>query len=138
MLRFSAAGVVALVVLIGFANEANAQNVNNAKQREAATESSAAMPSGAAMTPEMWLYMQEQERYQDPKEAVRRKAELRTAQRQRRLESQRWFGFMNLRPPANPVPFYGSYSHTWVGSGRNVYNWHGIGHPYVTYHISNR
>lgn len=90
------------------------------------------------MTPEMWLYIQETRRHNDPKEAVRRKAQLRSDQRQRRLESQRWFGFMNLRPPANPIPYYGTYSPSWMGSNRNGYAWYGVGHPYVTYHTGSR
>ena len=90
------------------------------------------------MTPEMWLYAQESKRREDPKVAVRRKAEFRAAQRQRRLESQRWFGFINLRPPANPVPFYGSYSPAWRGNSSDGYGWHGTGMPYVTYHTVTR
>jgi hypothetical protein len=94
------------------------------------------LPSSGPVTPEMWLYMQEYQRYQQPKEGVRRKAELRATQRQNRLEAQRWFGFSNLRPVANPVPYYASYSPAWVGSAWNPFSWYGYGQPYVTYHTS--
>jgi hypothetical protein len=86
----------------------------------------------------MQFYMQEYQRMKSPKEAVRRKAELRTAQRQKRLEAQRWFGFTNLRPLANPVPTFGTYSPLWAGGGHDPYVWVGIGQSYVTYHTAAR
>ena len=97
-----------------------------------------ALPSSGPVTPEMWFYMQEYQRYQQPKEAVRRKAELRAAQRQNRLEAQRWFGFSKLRPVANPIPYYGTYSPSWVGNAWEPYSWHGYGSPYVSYHTTSR
>ena len=96
------------------------------------------LPSSGDVTPEMWFYMQEYQRYQQPKEAVRRKAEIRAAQRQNRLEAQRWFGFSNLRPVANPIPYYSSYSPAWVGNSWNPFSWSGSGQPYVTYHTASR
>ena len=65
-------------------------------------ESIADFPSSGEMSPEMWLYLQEQKRHDDPKQAVRRKAEMRAAQRQNRLAAQRWFGVSNLRPGCKP------------------------------------
>lgn len=94
------------------------------------------LPSDSSVTPEMWFYLKEYQRYQSPKEAVRRKAEVRASQRQARLESQRWFGFSNLRPIANPIPYYGSYSPFWSGSPWNSFGWSGYGQPYVTYHTA--
>ncbi len=71
-------------------------------------------PSMSEMTPEMWLYMQEMHRRDDPREAVRRKAEYRTAQRQRRMAAREWFGYSNARPAVNPDPFSGAgYSAHW-------------------------
>jgi hypothetical protein len=102
------------------------------------SESAISLPSRGQVTPEMSFYMQEYRRYQQPKEAVRRKAEFRSAQRQRRLAAQRWFGFSKLRPVANPIPWYGSYSPSWVGNGTNSYGWTGYGTPYVTYHATSR
>jgi hypothetical protein len=85
--------------------------------------------SMSQMTPEMWLYMQERERHDDAKEAVRRKAEFRTAQRQRRIAAREWFGYSNSRPAANSDPWMAGYSahwsannamrpDQWIGNGR--------------------
>lgn len=65
------------------------------------------------MTPEMWLYLQELRRNDDPKMAVRRKAEFRADQRRRRIASREWFGLSNMRPRANPTPWFGNYSPQW-------------------------
>ena len=69
--------------------------------------------SMSEMTPEMWLYMQEMNRHDDPKTAVRRKAEFRTAQRQRRIAAREWFGYSNARPTVNPDPYMAGYSAHW-------------------------
>lgn len=69
--------------------------------------------SMSQMTPEMWLYMQERERHDDAKEAVRRKAEFRTAQRQRRMAAREWFGYSNSRPAVNSDPWMAGYSAHW-------------------------
>ena len=42
-------------------------------------------PGEVAATPEMWFYQEQMSRRDDPKEALRRKAEFRTAQREARL-----------------------------------------------------
>ncbi|MGH7139200.1 MAG: hypothetical protein ACREHD_25935 [Pirellulales bacterium] len=88
--------------------------------------------SMSEMTPEMWLYVQERSRHDDPKEAVRRKAEYRTAQRQRRIAAREWFGYSNARPRANSDPWHSEYSahwsannavrpDQWIGNGRSAY-----------------
>ena len=84
------------------------------------------------VTPEFYLYQQELRRHDDPKQAIRRKAEARTAAREARIESMKWYGMSNARPQANPVPFMGSYSPTWIGSGSERYDWYGIGWPSVS------
>lgn len=111
-----------------------AQGPAPAKPR-AASIATEHVPDGA--TTEGWL-SPAVGRQATPQEAVRRKAELRAAQRQQRLESQRWFGVTNLRPSASPVPFYGSYSPTWAGSAADPHLWYGSGSTYVTYHTSVR
>lgn len=68
------------------------------------------------MPPEMWLYLQERERHDNPKEAVRRKAEYRTEQRLRRMAAREWFGYSNARPMVNPEPFHAGYSAHWSGN----------------------
>jgi len=81
--------------------------------------------SPGQMTPEMYLYLHEQKRLDDPKQAVRRKAELKTAQRNQRLASQKWFGVSNARPMASAQPFMDLYSPRWIGNGYNAFDWVG-------------
>ena len=61
-------------------------------------------------TPEMWLYVQERERYDNPQAAVRRKAELRAMQRQQRIASMKAFGMSKSRPIAYNTVFNSYYS----------------------------
>lgn len=82
--------------------------------------------SQSQMTPEMYLYLHELKRNEDPKQAVRRKAELKTAQRMQRLAAQKWFGVSNARPMASAQPFMDLYSPRWVGNGYNAMDWRGI------------
>lgn len=96
------------------------------------------MPSSGAVTPEMWFYLEEYRRYKNPKESVRRKAQFASQQRQNRLAAQRWFGISNSRPVANPIPYYASYSPSWVGSSWNPYAWSGGGSPSVVYYTASR
>ncbi|HEV7222374.1 MAG TPA: hypothetical protein VGN42_06700 [Pirellulales bacterium] len=85
------------------------------------------------MTPEMWFYQQEMRRYDDPRAAVRRKAEYRAAQRQRRIAAMEWYGYSNSRPLANPTPFAsGTYSPGWVSNNyRSPMEWSGGGRSVV-------
>lgn len=90
------------------------------------TTPSLALP---AVTPELWVYSQEQRRHDDPAQAVRRKAEYRTAARMQRIEAMKWFGFSNARPTVSVTPTMGSYSPAWVGNGSDRYDWAGVGWP---------
>jgi hypothetical protein len=67
----------------------------------------------------MWFYEQELQRHNDPKTAIRRRAEFRAQQRQGRLAAMRWYGKSNSRPMASPTPFPSGYSAYW---GSNTYN----------------
>lgn len=80
-------------------------------------------PGELTATPEMWFYEQYLHQYQDPKRAVRQKAEFRAAQRQSRLASLRWFGLSNARPTAGSDPFHSTYSPSWASSR---YRWGGF------------
>lgn len=80
---------------------------------------------GIAPTPEMWIYEQEWRRHNDPKQAVRRRAEFRAAQRQLRIASLKWHGLSNSRPVANPTPFTGSYANHWTSGVRTPFMWGG-------------
>jgi hypothetical protein len=79
-------------------------------------------------TPEMWFYQQQMAQYEDPKVAVRQKAEERAAQRRGRIAARRWFGFSNIRPRAGTDVIHGDYSPSW-SSGVNNYpfRWTGSG-----------
>jgi hypothetical protein len=81
------------------------------------------LPTPTTVTPEMWFYSQERDRYDDPAQAVRRKAELRGALRTQRIASMKWFGMSNARPQASVTPMMGIYSPTWVGNGFDRYDW---------------
>ena len=87
------------------------------------------------MSPEMYLYLQEQQRHDDPKQALRRKAEARSAAREARITAMKWYGMSNARPQVNPIPFMGSYSPTWIGNGGDRYDWYGIGWPSVSLRV---
>ncbi len=84
-------------------------------------------PSLANLSPEMWLYMQAQQRHDDPQQAVRRKAEQRAAQRSNRIAARKWFGLSNARPTANPVPVMATYSPFWAGNESDPNRWSGVG-----------
>jgi hypothetical protein len=74
-------------------------------------------------TVEMWFYEQEQRRYDDPKLAVRRKAEARAQQRQARLAATRWYGISNSRPMVSPTPFTSGYSAYWGSNSYEPMRW---------------
>ena len=89
-------------------------------------------PSEVKATPEMWFYEQQLREYLDPAKAVRRKAEFRSAQRQRRMAALKWFGFSNQRPVASPDPFNGDYSPGWTSNNHMHPSWwNGYGQPWV-------
>ena len=81
--------------------------------------------SAPAVTPELWVYSQEQRRHDDPAQAVRRKAEFQAEQRMARLASLKWYGYSNSRPEASMTPIMGTYSAGWGGNGWNRYEWFG-------------
>lgn len=90
-------------------------------------ENSDQIPSLANVTPEMWLYLQQLQRHDDPQQAVRRKAEQRAAAREGRLIARRWFGLSNARPTANPIPIMSTYSPFWAGNDSDPQRWNGAG-----------
>ncbi len=120
------------LVALGFASQAHGQGGNVRKEADPQKQ---LVP--AQVTPEMWIYSQEMRRYEDPQQAVRRKAELKASQRASRLAAMKWFGFSNARPQANPVPFMSVYSPTWVGNGFDRYDWVGESGPRTTILLQN-
>ncbi len=83
-------------------------------------------------TPEMWFYEQRLREYMDPKLAVRRAAQQRSAQRRARMAARKWFGYSNLRPVAGPDPYNSNYSPGWGGNNSLYpYLWSGYGPQWV-------
>ncbi len=75
-------------------------------------------------TPEMWFYEQERMRDDDPKMAIRRRAELKGQQRAERLASQKWYGINNSRPMVATMPTLGgTYSPYWGSNTYNQFRW---------------
>jgi hypothetical protein len=89
-------------------------------------------PGEVTGTPEMWFYQQYMREYHDPKAAVRRQAEFRAEQRQRRVAALKWFGFSNQRPRASCDPLNSDYSPAWT-SNNDWYpdRWTGVGAPWI-------
>jgi hypothetical protein len=87
------------------------------------------------MTPELYLYLQDQKRHDDPQQAVRRKAEFKAAQRMNRMATMKWFGMSNARPQAAAVPMMGVYSPAWIGNGYDRYDWVGGTYPSATIYV---
>jgi hypothetical protein len=85
-------------------------------------------PGEVQATPEMWFYEQSLRQYKDSNMAVRRAAEYRAAQRERRIESRRWYGLSNSRPTASPDPLNGDYSPGWSSNTYYPSRWVGIGY----------
>ena len=81
-----------------------------------------------ARTPEMWFYEQERLRYNDPKTAIRRRAETRAAQRANRLASMKWYGQSNSRPVVSSTPTMSSYAPYWGSNTYDPHRWR----PYST------
>lgn len=83
----------------------------------------AAPGATVSQTPEMWFYEQERSHWENPREAVRRKAESRSTQRSNRIASMRWYGMSNARPSANATPITSTYSPTWTSNNFDPYRW---------------
>jgi len=83
-----------------------------------------------AQTEDMWFYLQELRRYDNPQVAIRRKAEKKGEQRRQRLAAMKWFGYSQSRPTASSTPWTGVYSPNWVGNGADPYHW--VGNAYLT------
>lgn len=89
--------------------------------------------SELAPTPEMWFYERAREEYEDPKNAVRANAEFRADQRRKRLASQQWFGYSNLRPSHTVTPTTQAASPSWGSNTRDPYIWSGAGRSTVVH-----
>ena len=113
-MRIFGAGLLLLALLAG--NIASAQQPVRPKREETQIA-----PPG--VSPDMWAYIQDMRRQDDPKLNPQRAAQLKTQQRQARLASQQWYGVSNSRPTANPIPFMYQYSPSWVNNNVSPFLW---------------
>ncbi|MBN1588688.1 MAG: hypothetical protein JW888_04160 [Pirellulales bacterium] len=91
-------------------------------------------PGQITPTPEMWFYEKRLQEYMDPKLAIRRVAEQRSAERRNRMAARKWFGYSNLRPVAGTDPYNGDYSPGWAGNNSLYpYRWSGYGPSWVVW-----
>jgi hypothetical protein len=88
-------------------------------------------PGSLAVTPEMWFYEQERKRHDDPKMAVRRRAEQCAQERHERLAALRWYGIDNSRPTVSPTPWFGEYSAYWGSNTYDPQRWRPMTAPVV-------
>lgn len=115
---------VAVLLMIAGSTQAQDKSRETTLRRNAAPAAAPAAPgTTASLTPEMWFYQQERSHWENPREAVRRKAEFRASQRANRIASMQWFGKSNARPTASPTPFTGSYSPTWTSNNFDPNRW---------------
>ncbi|PQO34159.1 hypothetical protein DTL21_11505 [Bremerella cremea] len=102
-----------VLAIVAMTTQVNAQEMKVVDNNETTANKPVSVdeiPSLGNATPEMWFYLQEMRRYDDPALARRRRAELTAAARRARLFSQQWYGISNLRPTANAVPMMYRYS----------------------------
>ena len=78
--------------------------------------------SDVKATPEMWFYLQERQRYDSPKLAVRRNAEMDATQRNQRLAAQKWLGQSPQRPNVYSTIFGGYYPGTFPYGNADRWN----------------
>lgn len=117
-----------VLAIVALTSQVNAQEVKVLNENEARQPLSVEdVPSLGNATPEMWFYLQELRRYEDPSAARRRRAELTASARRARMFSQQWYGINNLRPSANAVPMMYRYSAhqsnvSWDATQHTYYN----------------
>ncbi len=92
-----------------------------------------AEPKEHTLTPEMYRYLSDLQRYGGPQDLTRQRAQREADLRKERLNAMRWYGYSNSRPMAAATPFTSSYGPRWTGNVRgNPMLWRDLGH-YQTY-----
>jgi hypothetical protein len=109
------------IMLLALAQIASAQDRDKSNSLRRDEPTSPVLTS--SQTPEMWFYEQERARWENPQEAVRRKAESRGAQRGQRIAAMKWYGMSNSRPMASLTPMFGTYSPTWTSNSADPLRW---------------
>lgn len=101
-----------------------------------ATSSAVDLSTGqVTATPDMWFYEQELRRYDDPRNAIRAQAAMKTAQRNARLAAMQWYGLSNSRPLSGCDPLHGVYSPRWVSNGYMPSEWVGAAGATTIYYV---
>lgn len=81
------------------------------------------------LTPEMYRYLSDLQRYGGPQDLTRARAQREADLRKGRLNAMRWYGYSNSRPMAAATPFTSSYGPRWTGNtGGNPMLWRDYGH----------
>lgn len=80
------------------------------------------------LTPEMYRYLSDLQRYGGPQDLTRVRAQREADQRKERLSAMRWYGYSNSRPMAAATPFTSQYGPRWVGGRNQPYFWRDMGH----------
>ena len=78
---------------------------------------------GHTLTPEMYRYLVDLQRYGGPVDLTRERARLKAQQRLDRINAMKWYGMSNSRPYAGAVPFMGTYSPRWTSNTPNADLW---------------
>jgi len=90
---------------------------SNLQHTENAPKNFAAIPS---LTPKDWIQFQlkqlQQPRQRNARETVTRNAQLRGAERRRRLATLKAYGYSKSRPVVAHTPFTSFYAPHWIGS----------------------
>ena len=86
-------------------------------------DTGSAARTGSMMTPEMWFYLQERQRYEDSQQAIRRRSEKRAARREQRIAARKWYGHSNSRPQVSALPRPKLYSRPWFEHPSNRVHW---------------
>ena len=81
--------------------------------------------SSTSMSADLWIYLHEQKKSEDPVYLVRKKAAFKAEQRRLRIATLRWFGHSNSRPVVSPIMF--TFSPHWSGDGWSPFAWTGGG-----------
>ncbi len=118
--------LLASALLVSFA--AGTAQAQNPVLRRAPEINQSTLSIPAAQTPanlDLWFYQQQWKNQQDPKQAIRRRAERRAHQRENRLAALKWYGCSNTRPMASHTPFTHTYSPRWTGPTGDPFRWQG-------------
>jgi len=94
-----------VLMLLLSAGIASAEKPAPDSEEATESESSRLWKQELKATPEMWFYLQERARREDPKAVVRRAAELKAKQRRQRIAAKKAMDISNSRPNAQRTVF---------------------------------